>query len=161
MALDKIEAKIREFSAAEEAAGAGLSAAESAALASLCATLAATSRWHASAVTRPEAALPLALLGRWPAARAFPVLDLLRVAALHAAGAEALAGSFLLDGPLPQALAAAAAAPDQMALGLVGLRLAANLFAQPVLRVQVGVRERWPLALGRGGGRRGTLATSF
>lgn len=102
------------------------------------ATLAATSRWHASNVTGPQVAWLAKLAGAWPLPKVFPLLDLLRVACLHPDGAKAVAGSSLFDGALKRALDACAGGGNahSAALPLVSLRLAANLFYAVPCRLQ-------------------------
>lgn len=64
--MDKIEAKIVEFSALLGPDGLSLSVAEARAVAAVCAALANTSRWHATSVAASDVAALVAVATKWP-----------------------------------------------------------------------------------------------
>ena len=95
----KLLAKLRELNGGGSVAGSpnpavaalALTPPEFDALAALVTTLAETSRWHASEVSRGTVALLCRKPLSWPPAAVFPALDLLRVLVCHPDGAEAIA----------------------------------------------------------------------
>jgi len=64
--VDKIEAKINEFSAALESEGMSLSSAETRAVAAVCSSLANTSRWHATSIAAHDLGALLQVANKWP-----------------------------------------------------------------------------------------------
>lgn len=64
--MDKIEAKIAEFSALLEGDGLSLSAPEARAVAAVCEALANTSRWHATSVAAADVAALVNVANKWP-----------------------------------------------------------------------------------------------
>jgi hypothetical protein len=64
--VDKIEAKINEFSAALEPEGMSLSPADARALGAVCSALANTSRWHATSIAANDLAALLHVANKWP-----------------------------------------------------------------------------------------------
>eukprot|EP00903_Cladosiphon_okamuranus_P020256 g18590.t1 len=115
-------------------AGQAMSAGESSLLASLSATLAASSRYHISRVDPQEMALLTKLVSTWPVDKCFPCIDLCRLAALHPHFAEMLAAeeaevSGGAVGGLFKAVAdKLAEGKDLMPVVLCGLRFFSNLF---------------------------------
>jgi hypothetical protein len=97
----------------------------------------ASARYHATAAPRAGVAL---LAGRaraaWPLARQLPAADALRMLALHADGADALAErGDLVSGELAR-LAACGAAPELRPVALTSLRVLLNAFRHAALRAQ-------------------------
>eukprot|EP00753_Platysulcus_tardus_P005788 PLAT13698.1.p1 GENE.PLAT13698.1~~PLAT13698.1.p1 ORF type:complete len:824 (-),score=325.08 PLAT13698.1:1429-3900(-) len=115
-----------------------MSEADVAAVKDVVDVLGETSRWHASKLKSVDLRLLVNLL-RWPVAKTFPVLDLLRIAVLHPSGASHFAGATgqaLFDEALRLATAEDAPLPVQ----LLGLRLLCNLFIKTTTRTLVAAR---------------------
>jgi hypothetical protein len=86
----KVAAKLIELNSKFAGSPHELTSAEIDSYNALVATLEATTRYHASVVSRPAVKLLLGKLSKWPVDALLPVVDTLRILVVHPDGAEAI-----------------------------------------------------------------------
>eukprot|EP00547_Thalassionema_nitzschioides_P016079 CAMPEP_0194233014 /NCGR_PEP_ID=MMETSP0158-20130606/1139_1 /TAXON_ID=33649 /ORGANISM="Thalassionema nitzschioides, Strain L26-B" /LENGTH=752 /DNA_ID=CAMNT_0038965847 /DNA_START=13 /DNA_END=2274 /DNA_ORIENTATION=+ len=104
-----------------------LSKEEMATLQRLTDTLAVTNRYHASTLEPAAFSLLKKILSEWPPAKAFPALDLARLAVLHPASAN-----WDWNLLLAQAYTLSEKDKDNVAVSMLALRLIVNYFKGPI-----------------------------
>ncbi|KAL9180234.1 hypothetical protein ACHAXT_008204 [Thalassiosira profunda] len=127
--LAKVAGKVREFNDASTANALSPNEAGDV-LDALAATLAVTNRYHSSTVSDAELAAIHKMVTQWDAKRAFPALDLARMAVLHPDAASAKRRGYweeVLRGAL-DACSGLADPAREVAVPMLTMRLVANSF---------------------------------
>jgi len=128
--LSKVIQKIREFN--DSVSSNQLSAGEAGeSLDSLANTLSITNRYHSSTISLAELAPLHTMICRWDATRAFPAIDLARIAVLHpdaAKGDRCAYWEDILGGALDICLGLGDAATKEVAVPMLTMRLIANCY---------------------------------